>query len=318
MRERYLEKLEQLHKELLEMGLLCEKAIMKTYRLLLSEEERQELVTRIDVLEREIDAKERMIESICMQLFLQQQPVASDLRRITAALKLITDLERIGDQATDIAEIMQTGSVTVPIKDVRLTEMAEYTMNMVNKSVESYVQKDLSMAKEVIDSDDTLDNLFTEVRQEINRCSIEGQYTNDQAMDMLMISKYYERIGDHASDIGELVLLLVGESYILDIRNIRQMANETMDMVVKSIEAFVQKDQAMARWVIAHDDIVDDLFNTVKKELITLINQDMACGEQATDLLMAAKYFERIGDHSVNIAEWVIYSLTGRHVKENR
>ena len=128
----------------------------------------------------------------------------------------------------------------------------------------------------------------------------------------------FERIGDHASDIGELVLLLVGESYILDIRNIRQMANETMDMVVKSIEAFVQKDQAMARWVIAHDDIVDDLFNTVKKELITLINQDMACGEQATDLLMAAKYFERIGDHSVNIAEWVIYSLTGRHVKENR
>ena len=140
-----------------------------------------------------------------MQLFLQQQPVASDLRRITAALKLITDLERIGDQATDIAEIMQTGSVTVPIKDVRLTEMAEYTMNMVNKSVESYVQKDLSMAKEVIDSDDTLDNLFTEVRQEINRCSIEGQYTNDQAMDMLMISKYYERIGDHATNVAEWV-----------------------------------------------------------------------------------------------------------------
>ena len=205
MRERSLEKLEQLHKELLEMGLLCEKAIMKTYRLLLSEEERQELVTRIDALEREIDAKERMIESICMQLFLQQQPVASDLRRITAALKLITDLERIGDQATDIAEIMQTGSVTVPIKGVRLTEMAEYTMNMVNKSVESYVQKDLSMAKEVIDSDDTLDNLFTEVRQEINRCSIEGQYTNDQAMDMLMISKYYERIGDHATNVAEWV-----------------------------------------------------------------------------------------------------------------
>ena len=205
MRERYLEKLEQLHKELLEMGLLCEKAIMKTYRLLLSEEERQGLVTRIDALEREIDAKERMIESICMQLFLQQQPVASDLRRITAALKLITDLERIGDQTTDIAEIMQTGSVTVPIKGVRLTELAEYTMNMVNKSVESYVQKDLSMTKEVIDSDDTLDNLFTEVRQEINRCSIEGQYTNDQAMDMLMISKYYERIGDHATNVAEWV-----------------------------------------------------------------------------------------------------------------
>ena len=209
MRERYLEKLEQLHKELLEMGLFMRKG---NYEDLSASALRRRTTGTCDtdrcVRAGRSTAKERMIESICMQLFLQQQPVASDLRRITAALKLITDLERIGDQATDIAEIMQTGSVTVPIKDVRLTEMAEYTMNMVNKSVESYVQKDLSMAKEVIDSDDTLDNLFTEVRQEINRCSIEGQYTNDQAMDMLMISKYYERIGDHATNVAEWVEFL--------------------------------------------------------------------------------------------------------------
>ena len=185
------------------MGALCEEVIALAAKALTEGD--PALAAQVGPLDTEIDQKERTIESLCLQLLLQQQPVASDLRRITAALKLITDLERIGDQATDIAEIMQTGSVTVPIKGVRLTEMAEYTMNMVNKSVESYVQKDLSMAKEVIDSDDTLDNLFTEVRQEINRCSIEGQYTNDQAMDMLMISKYYERIGDHATNVAEWV-----------------------------------------------------------------------------------------------------------------
>ena len=102
MRDNYLKKLEQMQKELLEMGMLCEEAIQKTYRLLVSEQEREELVKAIDVLEREIDAKERRIEADCIQLFLQQQPVASDLRLISSALKMITDLERIGDHATDI------------------------------------------------------------------------------------------------------------------------------------------------------------------------------------------------------------------------
>ena len=217
MRDRYNKELRELNHELVEMGTLIEQAITVAISALTNQDE--QAAQEVIAFDEEIDHQEKAIETRCMKLILQQQPVAGDLRVISSALKMVTDMERIGD---------------------------------------------------------------------------------------------------HASDIGKLVLLLVGESYILDIRNIRQMANETMDMVVKSIEAFVQKDQAMARWVIAHDDIVDDLFNTVKKELITLINQDMACGEQATDLLMAAKYFERIGDHSVNIAEWVIYSLTGRHVKENR
>lgn len=205
MREQYQEKLEQLHKELLDMGMYCEQAIMMTYRLLMSDESRQELVEKIDALEREIDEKERSVERISMQLFLKQQPVASDLRRVAAALKLITDLERIGDQATDIAEIMQTGSITVPVKGIRLSEMAEYTMNMVNQSVESYVQRDLAMAQEAIESDDALDEMFVEVRHEISQCMIDGTYTNEQAMDLLMLAKYYERIGDHATNVGEWV-----------------------------------------------------------------------------------------------------------------
>ena len=205
MRDNYLKKLEQMQKELLEMGMLCEEAIQKTYRLLASEQEREELVKAIDVLEREIDAKERRIEADCIQLFLQQQPVASDLRLISSALKMITDLERIGDHATDIAEILETGSIKVPVKDIELAKMAEIAMDMINHSVESYVQKDLEMAREVIDRDDVLDELFINVRKEISRCSAEGIYTNDQTLDLLMIAKYYERLGDHATNVAEWV-----------------------------------------------------------------------------------------------------------------
>ena len=202
MRDNYLKKLEQMQKELLEMGMLCEEAIQKTYRLLVSEQECEELVKAIDVLEREIDAKERRIEADCIQLFLQQQPVASDLRLISSALKMITDLERIGDHATDIAEILETGSIKVPVKDIDLAKMAEIAMDMINRSVESYVQKDLEMAREVIDRDDVLDELFINVRKEISRCSAEKIYTNDQTLDLLMIAKYYERLGDHATKVA--------------------------------------------------------------------------------------------------------------------
>ena len=205
MRDNYLKKLEQMQKELLEMGMLCEEAIQKTYRLLVSEQEREELVKAIDVLEREIDAKERRIEADCIQLFLQQQPVASDLRLISSALKMITDLERIGDHATDIAEILETGSIKVPVKNIDLAKMAEIAMDMINRSVESYVQKDLEMAREVINRDDVLDELFINVRKEISRCSAEGIYTNDQTLDLLMIAKYYERLGDHATNVAEWV-----------------------------------------------------------------------------------------------------------------
>ena len=205
MRDNYQKKLEQMQKGLLEMGRLCEEAIQKTYRLLVSEQECEELVKAIDVLEREIDAKERRIEADCIQLFLQQQPVASDLRLISSALKMITDLERIGDHATDIAEILETGSIKVPAKDIDLAKMAEIAMDMINRSVESYVQKDLEMAREVIDRDDVLDELFINVRKEISRCSAEGIYTNDQTLDLLMIAKYYERLGDHATNVAEWV-----------------------------------------------------------------------------------------------------------------
>ncbi|MCD7883718.1 MAG: phosphate signaling complex protein PhoU [Lachnospiraceae bacterium] len=205
MRDRFVEKLDQLQKELLEMGMLCEEAIMNTYRLLVTTENRETMAEEIDRLENEIDGKEQAIESICLQLLLRQQPVASDLRRISAAMKMITDLERIGDQATDIAEIMKTGSIDVPVKGVAITQMAEFTIDMLNKSVESYVNRDLELAKEVIESDDKLDAMFLEVRKTLTEPETSSQFSSDQILDLLMIAKYYERIGDHATNIGEWV-----------------------------------------------------------------------------------------------------------------
>jgi len=121
-----------------------------------------------------------------------------------------------------------------------------------------------------------------------------------------------ERIGDHAADISEMTLHLSKEPYIKNLDHIRQMASETMWMLIQSIEAYVEKDVKKATSVIAHDDIVDELFADTKKELIELIHKDKNNGEQAADLLMVAKYFERIGDHATNLAEWVIFSIDKR------
>lgn len=212
MRNRFDRQLVQLNNELIEMGGMIEKAISDTVKALVNQD--IELASNVIEYDEEIDHQEREIEQLCLKLLLQQQPVAKDLRLISAALKMITDMERIGDHATDISEIT------------------------IEHSKESYIKK-------------------------------------------------------------------------LD--HIQQMAKETMVMLVQSVEAFVNKDMDKARTVIVHDDVVDDLFNKVKAELIAMIHEDVNAGEQASDLLMAAKYFERIGDHATNISEWVIFSITGQH-----
>lgn len=212
MRNRFDRQLVQLNNELIEMGGMIEKAISDTVKALVNQD--IELASNVIEYDEEIDHQEREIEQLCLKLLLQQQPVAKDLRLISAALKMITDMERIGD---------------------------------------------------------------------------------------------------HATDISEITIELSKESYIKKLDHIQQMARETMVMLVQSVEAFVNKDMDKARAVIAHDDVVDDLFNKVKAELIAMIHEDVNAGEQASDLLMAAKYFERIGDHATNISEWVIFSITGQH-----
>lgn len=212
MRNRFDRQLEELNDELIEMGTMIEKAIETAAKALISQD--SELAKTVIEGDEQVDRQERIIENLCLKLLLQQQPVAKDLRLISSALKMITDMERIGDQA---------------------------------------------------------------------------------------------------ADISELTIMLSEAKYIKKLEHIQQMAKETMVMLVESIDAFVNKDMLKAQNVIDADDKVDELFAEVKKELIKMIHEDINCGEQASDLLMIAKYFERIGDHTTNIAEWVIFSITGEH-----
>ncbi|MDR0914630.1 MAG: phosphate signaling complex protein PhoU [Oscillospiraceae bacterium] len=212
MRNRFDAQLNKLNNSLIEMGALVEVAIGNaTHAFETQDAELAKTVLAADDL---VDTKERDIEARCLKLLLSQQPVARDLRQISTALKMITDLERIGD---------------------------------------------------------------------------------------------------HAIDICELSLFLSDQNYILNPENIPVMASVTQKMVTESIDAFVKKDLKLAKAVIARDDVVDELFGKTKTELIKLVHSNADLGEQAFDLLQIAKYYERIGDHAVNVAEWVIFSITGKH-----
>lgn len=204
MRNRFDRQLEQLNNELIQMGSMIEHAIEMAVSALVNQDtEKAKEAMAYDV---EIDHQERDIESLCMKLLLQQQPVARDLRLISAALKMITDMERIGDQAADIADIVKVTSLGVPDASIRLKDMAKATASMVTKCIDAYVKQDLKLAREVIDFDDIVDDLFDEVKDEILQGMRKGITTDVQSLDYLMIAKYYERIGDHATNIAEWVV----------------------------------------------------------------------------------------------------------------
>lgn len=202
MRNRFDRQLEELHVELIEMGSMCEDVIRKTSKLLQSGDAK--VAKEIRKEDSNIDEQERLVESLCLKLLLQQQPVAKDLRKVSAALKMITDMERIGDQASDIAEIIETTDFSVPTNDVKLAKMAETTIAMVTESIDAYIKQDLELVREVIARDDEVDDLFLEVRQEIADDMVEAGDPMS-SLDLLMIAKYFERIGDHATNIAEWV-----------------------------------------------------------------------------------------------------------------
>lgn len=207
MRSRFDEQLALLNKELIEMGSLCEEVIALVTKALTKGD--TALAERVAPLDREIDQKEREIEAMCLKLLLQQQPVARDLRQISAALKMITDMERIGDQAEDIAEIVQfLGSYRAGEMET-LEKMAQATIGMVTDSVEAYVKTDLALAKSVVASDDIVDNYFLQEKKVLINAIATDPGSREYAVDFLMIAKYFERIGDHATNIAEWVIFSV-------------------------------------------------------------------------------------------------------------
>ena len=203
MRSRFDEQLEQLNRELISMGALCEEAIGRSVRALRDGD--PELASTSIPLDAEIDRMERVIEDRCLRLLLQQQPVARDLRQISAAMKMITDMERIGDQAEDIAEIITHLNCRVERESVQIREMAEATMQMVREAVDSYVRQDLDLAHKVMGHDDIVDDYFIKVRTSLIDIIRNNPNDGEYALDLLMIAKYCERIGDHCTNIAEWV-----------------------------------------------------------------------------------------------------------------
>lgn len=208
MRAKFDEQLHMLNQEMMHMGSMIEDKIQKAIEALIGQN--SALAKEIMEADNEVDREQKKIENICFNLLMQQQPVARDLRVISAAMKMVTDMERIGD---------------------------------------------------------------------------------------------------HAADISEMTVMMASEPYAVDLSDIKKMASETVLMLIRSIEAYVEKDMLKAQSVIDHDDIVDELFNKVKQELIEMIRKNPAVSEQAADMLMVAKYFERIGDHATNLAELIIFAL---------
>lgn len=210
MRNKFDEQLNSLNNELIVMGALCEEAISAAAKLLLENDTTmKESVFEAD---RQIDQKERDIENICMKLLLQQQPVAKDLRTISSALKMISDLERIGDQAADISEMAEYVSSDGIESETHIADMARAAIGMVTDSVDSFVKKDIDLAKSVISHDDIVDELFDKIKDELIQSIQSGKSNAEALIDLLMIAKYFERIGDHAENIAEWVLYsLTGE-----------------------------------------------------------------------------------------------------------
>ena len=212
MRNHFDQQLENLNTQLIEMGALCESAISYAIEALMNNN--TDLAEEADLAEKEIDKKEREIESLCLKLLLQQQPVAKDLRQISSALKMITDMERIGDQASDIAEIARFSDLKDCSDAVHIEEMGKETISMVTESIEAYVRKKPELAKKVILHDDKVDHLFSTVKSGVISMLAHNTLKGEQALDLLMIAKYLERIGDHAVNIAEWVLFSITGGHI--------------------------------------------------------------------------------------------------------
>lgn len=204
MRNRFDQQLEKLNVELVTMGALCEDALTYAIRALFDRE--SDMVERAEEAERQIDQMERDIESTCMRLLLQQQPVARDLRVISSALKMIGDMERIGDQAADIAEIVKYLKENKVPNLGHLWEMSDFAAGMVTASINSFVRQDLELARKVILDDDVVDGYFEKVKEALIGLIAEGDRDGAFLLDVLMIAKYIERVGDHATNIAEWVV----------------------------------------------------------------------------------------------------------------
>lgn len=207
MRSKFDEQLELLHKELIQMGALCENAIAMATKALA--EGNTKIARRVPDVSAEIGQKERNIESLCMKLLLQQQPVARDLRVISSALKMITDMERIGVNSGDIAEIITMANISASDNTLPMQDMAKATIKMVTESIDAFVKRDTRLAREVVAYDDVVDGYFDEIKTSLIAQFGDAEADGEKVLDLLMIAKYFERMGDHATEIAKWVIFSI-------------------------------------------------------------------------------------------------------------
>lgn len=207
MRSRFDEQLAQLNTEMIRMGALCENVIAMSAKALLEGD--TALAAEVPELSARIDRCERDIEGMCLKLLLQQQPVAGDLRVISSALKMVTDMERIGHQSADIAEIITMAHITASDDTLPIHAMAEAAIKMVTQSIDAFVRKDTAAARAVIGYDDVVDECFDRIKEALIERFSKPETDGEYALDLLMIAKYFERIGDHAVNIAKWVLFSI-------------------------------------------------------------------------------------------------------------
>lgn len=207
MRNLFDEQLEDLHRRLISMGAMCEQAIAVSAKSL--SEGNMALAKKVSEITSEIDEKEREIENLCMKLLLRQQPIASDLRTVSSALKMVTDMERIGDNSGDIAEVASMGNVFQKGDVLKISEMARAVIKMVTESIDAFVKHDVKLADEIIEYDDVVDGYFNEIKTRLIEYLKTPNADGEYALDLLMIAKYFERIGDHAVNIAKWVLFSI-------------------------------------------------------------------------------------------------------------
>lgn len=209
MRKAFQQEMKNLNLLVVEMGAMCESAIANAYKAIFDAEE--ESAERVADLEKKINRKEREIEHLCYRLLLLQQPVARDLRHISSTLRMITDMERIGDQAENIAVIAREGTFfTQDVDNMGIVkEMSIRSVNMVTNSIDSYIKQDLQMAHDVIEADDAVDDLFYKLKNQLVDMIVTDREKAEFAFDLLMVARYLERIADHAVNIGEWVVFII-------------------------------------------------------------------------------------------------------------
>ncbi|MCL1809269.1 MAG: phosphate signaling complex protein PhoU [Clostridiales bacterium] len=212
MRRKFDEQLVLLNNSLIEMGSMVEKAITDATHALVNQD--VVLAQKIIDSDDQIDNKEKEIEGLCLKLLMQQHPVAQDLRFVSSALKMLTDLERVGDHASDISEIILMLADKKYVGNLEhIPHMAKETMKMLSESIDAYVKRDLDLAKKVIDYDDVVDNIFVKVKKDMINLIHDNPANGDEAIDLVMIAKYFERIGDHATNIAEWVIFSLTGTY---------------------------------------------------------------------------------------------------------